>query len=522
MLEQMRRGQRWLTVIFIAVIGAVFVFFMGTGSPLTNPGPSGNAIIQAGHIQVFPSDYYRLREAQQEQWQERFGDSLDSDAVQTMLETETLRRLTQDAILAHAATELGLRVTRDEIQDFARTLSGFRDDGGQFDHEAFASQVEYTYGSQRAFMDAVRQDFLREKIATLVLSVPEVSDAEAREAARRQLQAVRLGFVSLDAASLADNESPQPSHIASSLKVLEGLEKRAASLLADSNARVKSIYEERADQYARPEARKSRYILVRVAPDASDEQRALARKRAEELQQRILGGAAFADVALEHSDDEGSRARGGDIGYIARGETRPEIEAALYAVQPGGETRLVETDAGFYIVRVDEVRPESQVPFEEASLEIARELALEDIGKERAQEIAKSLSEAVSQGKSLEDAARALGVPYQSSASLRRRPDGYLPGIGTSQELMAQAFALGSDNPTSGRVFEPGTKQVLIEWKATEEPRPADLEAAVEKERERLLVAKRNQALQAWLDRHRKTLEERGELLIDTTSVTDS
>ena len=517
----MRKGQRWLTVIFIAVIGGVFVFFMGTGAPLTNPGPSGNAIIQAGHIQVFPSDYYRIREASQEQWQEQFGESLDTDAVQTMLETETLRRLTQDAILAHAATELGLQVTRDEIQSFALNLEGFRDEAGQFDQQAFESQVEYTYGSQRAFMDAIRQDFLREKLATLVLSVPEVSDAEAREAARRRLQAVRLGFVSLDAANLGDTATTGLNHIASSLKVLEGVEERATALLADSNARVKSLYEERADQYARPEARKSRYILVRVSPDASDEDRASARKRAEEIQQSILDGADFADVALERSDDESSRARGGDIGYIARGETRPEIEAALYAVEPGGETRLVETDAGFYIVRVDEIRPESQVPFEEASLEIARELALEELGQERAQALATGLSEAVSQGKSLEDAASDLGVPYQSSASLRRRPDGYLPGIGTSQELMAQAFAMNSENPRSGRVFKPGTKQVLIEWKATEEPRPEDLAAAVEVERERLLAAKRNQALQDWLDLHRQALEERGELLIDTSSVTN-
>ena len=505
MLEQMRRGQRWLTVIFIGVIGGVFVFFVGLGGPLTGQGPAGNAIIQAGQIHVYPGDFYRTRAAQQERLQEQFKDSLDSDAVQTFLDSETLRRLTENAILAHAAGEMGLQVTRAEIQDYVRTIPGFRDENGRFLTEEFESYIEYNYGSQRVFMDNVRQQLLRAKLLALILRQPAVSDAEARHAAKRRLEAVRLGFVALDSEKLPPEQPLE--------------EARVEAVLADNESQVRRLYEERADQYQRPEARKARYIVINSAADSSEEQRAAARARAEQVHQRILDGADFADVALEHSDDEASRARGGDIGYIAKGDSRPEIEKALTSLEPGGETLLVETENGFYIVRVDEIRLANVTPFEEVSLEIARELAEKNAAKERARALAQQLSEAVRQGSSLADAAGRSGVRYETSVALKRRPDGYLPGIGTSAELMGQAFALGKDNPTSDRIFTPGTKHILIEWTATEEPESATLDAAMLEEQGRLLGAKQNSLIQDWIDSYRQTLLDREELQIDTQSV---
>ena len=103
--------------------------------------------------------------------------------------------------------------------------------------------------------------------------------------------------------------------------------------------------------------------------------------------------------------------------------------------------------------------------------------------------------------------------------ALKRRPDGYLPGIGTSAELMGQAFALGKDNPTSDRIFTPGTKHILIEWTATEEPESATLDAAMLEEQGRLLGAKQNSLIQDWIDSYRQTLLDREELQIDTQSV---
>jgi peptidyl-prolyl cis-trans isomerase D len=505
-LETMRNSQRWLTGLFVAVIGAVFVFFIGLGGPLTDGGPAGNAIIKVGDIKVVPADFYRARDAQLEQVRERFPDSLDDDAIQSFLDTETIRQLTDKAILAHAGMDLGLQVTRAEIQNFIREIPQFRGEDGRLDIPAFEDWVEYNYGSQRTFMDVLKQDLMRSRMVALIYSQPQVSEAEARDLARRGLETVKLGFVALDSSALPSGEALSDQQI--------------EVFLTTQSEAVRSAYSERVARYARPEARRARHILVRSGADDSEAERVAARERVEALHQKLREGAAFEDLALEFSEDEASRTRGGDIGEITRGATQPALEEALFTLAPGGETQLVETDAGFSIVRVDEVIPERTLSFEEVSLEIAAELAASSAAKARARDRAERISQAVVDGASLEDAARDVGAQYQTSASLQRRADSQLPGIGASQALMAEAFSLSENQRTSSRIFAVGPKWVLIEWRGSDPIDPRVLESEALAQRAQLLTMKRNTAVNDWIDAHRRTVAERGELQIDTRSVT--
>ena len=503
MLETMRRGQRWLTTIFIAVIGLVFVFFLGLGEPLTGSGSPDGTVVQAGSVRFNSADYYRTRAAQAEQFRERLGDQFDADAAKGFLDSQTLRRLVEDAIHAHAAKDMGLKVTRSEIQNVLRDQPQFRNDEGYFDTAAFADWVEYNYGSQRAFMDLMRSDLLRSKMIRLIYNHPRVSDAEARGSALQRLESVVLGHVTLDTENLAPGSSLDEAEV--------------AAYRADKEAEIQEIYESRSDIYDQPEARKARHILFRVAPDAEAEKVTQVEKRAEQARVRITGGAAFEDVAADLSEDKASAERGGDIGFIARGESLPALEEGIFALQPGGAMSVVRSDSGFHIVRVDEVREAGQVPYEEASLEIARELVEKQAAGQRARATADELAAAVGEGKSLEEAARTAGASYRETPKLTRRTDGYLPGIGASPELMAEAFALTEENPRSGRVIPVDSKLTLIELRSRELPDTNLLEDETLAEKERLLMEKRRLLLQAWLDTHRTRLDEAEQLQIDTS-----
>jgi peptidyl-prolyl cis-trans isomerase SurA len=74
-----------------------------------------------------------------------------------------------------------------------------------------------------------------------------------------------------------------------------------------------------------------------------------ARTRAEQLLAEIEGGADFAEVARENSDDDSAR-QGGSLGRIARGQMVPAFEDAAFGLKPG-ETTIVESPYGFHIVR---------------------------------------------------------------------------------------------------------------------------------------------------------------------------
>lgn len=103
-----------------------------------------------------------------------------------------------------------------------------------------------------------------------------------------------------------------------------------------------------------------------------------ARAKAEETLKRVTaGGEDFATVAKEVSDDPGSKEKGGDLDWIARGDMVPEFDAAAFTLQPGQTyTDMVASRYGYHIIKVDE--RESTRPLKEATLQQRTSQALTD------------------------------------------------------------------------------------------------------------------------------------------------
>lgn len=92
-------------------------------------------------------------------------------------------------------------------------------------------------------------------------------------------------------------------------------------------------------------------------PPVNDEEKATARTRIEDLRKRITeGGEGFAELAKKYSDDSGSGANGGDLGWQKRGTFVPEFEAMVYKLEPEQISPVVETEFGFHIIQLIERR----------------------------------------------------------------------------------------------------------------------------------------------------------------------
>jgi hypothetical protein len=100
----------------------------------------------------------------------------------------------------------------------------------------------------------------------------------------------------------------------------------------------------------------ARHILLRVAPDATQAQRDSVAQLAETLRTRAVGGESFDALARQYSDDPGSAARGGDLGFFSRGRMVEPFEEAAFALQAGEISPVVETPFGLHIILVDERR----------------------------------------------------------------------------------------------------------------------------------------------------------------------
>jgi peptidyl-prolyl cis-trans isomerase D len=506
MLDVMRKGQRWLTLLFVSVIGAVFVFFMGAGGGFgPNQGPSGNAVVQLGEVRLGMPDFQRLRAQQEATFREQMGEQFDARTAAAFLDSQALRLLVESAVLAESASDLGMEVSREEIQRIVRQSPGFRNESGQFDVKAFESYAQWEYGSQRNFLASMRRDLLRQKMVGLLWGQVSVSEGEGRDAALYGLEQVRIAWVGLDKAILGEDAQPDDATV-------------QAYLEANRDA-LTATFEERSDEFQIPEKVHARHILISLYGVEAEERIAATREQAEAVRARIAEGEDFAEVAKEVSQDAGSKDQGGDLGFFARGENEAVLEDAAFALSPGDLSDVVQSDAGFHVIQL--VAREDAVTrgFDDVGLELAREAAEKEAAETRAHALADELSGAVAGGQTLEDAARAKELTLERTGLLRRRPDGFVPGLGGAPDLLDAAFGLGMEAPSAERIFEVGTRLVLIQLLERTSPSEVELEDAIYASRDELVAAKRNKRIQDWVDQKRSELEKSGELLINAELV---
>jgi parvulin-like peptidyl-prolyl isomerase len=133
---------------------------------------------------------------------------------------------------------------------------------------------------------------------------------------------------------------------------------------------MRSFYQENLDQMRRPPQVRVRHVLIATPQGATQEQRQAARAEAEQVLQQVKAGADLGALAAQHSDDPGSRADGGLLPWLARGETVPAFDQAAFTLQKGQTSEVVETEYGFHVLRVEDQRPAATVPFEEARRQI--------------------------------------------------------------------------------------------------------------------------------------------------------
>ena len=157
------------------------------------------------------------------------------------------------------------------------------------------------------------------------------------------------------------------------------LQGEIAAQIAITPEQVTTFYEENADQFRQDAQVQASHILIAVPSGAEESARDYARDDARDLAEAVLAeidtGGDFAALAREHSDDPGSGAMGGDLGFFGEGAMVPEFEQAAFALQPGETSGLVETQFGYHIIRVVDRQAPRTVPLDDVRAQVEEFLA---------------------------------------------------------------------------------------------------------------------------------------------------
>jgi len=501
MLRMLRGGQRWLTALFVVGIGGVFVFFLGLQGPLQ--GGLGGTLIEVGDLEFGIREIERARARRVAVLEQQLGDQFDAEALSDTLDQMAARELVDRALLALEAEEFGLSVGKPEIEQLVLSDPGFRDESGRFDQDSFEDFADYEYGSQSAFIADRRLALLSLKMMRLLNTQPDVSLGEARAAALHKLEEVQIAFVALGG-DLVDPETIDPEVVAAALETRE--------------EEVRALYDARTKEFNAPEAVRARHILLSLPPEVDDAARAATQVRAEATRARVLAGEDFATLATELSDDAGSKSKGGDLGFFERGQMVKAFEEAAFGLGAGEISEIVESTYGLHVIKVEERREALHRPFDEVRETLARDLIAGEAASTEARGVADELAAAIRAGASLEDAARERELSIERTGSLTRRSDGFVPGLGAAQGLLATAFAL-EPGQSSSRVFPVGDRLALVQVLERKAPEPEAVEQGIEEARAALLTEKRNQRASAWVNARRERLVEAGELRVDLSAL---
>lgn len=496
MLKILRKGQRWVTGLFVATIGGVFVFFIGLGAPLQR---SATAIVQVGADEFGFREFSRVRAQRESAFQQQLGNDFDARKMSDTLDEVAINALVEQAILAQEAADLGLTVAKAEIQRFILSASFFRDGDGDFDPKQFDEWAQYEFGSQSNFIKEQRAFMLSSKLIQMLSRLARVSDGEAKRAVLARRQEISIAFTVFDASTPLDGYEPDPSEL--------------QTFLTTRTDELRALFESRSSTYNVPEQVRPRHILFRLPADADSAKTEEVRSRAQAVIDRIAAGEDMAELAKELSDDPGSKIQGGDLGFIGRGQMVAEFEQAAFS-QEIGTLGLTQSSYGFHAIRVEDRRAAEVRTFDQVQDELATELLAIEAAQATNAGAAESLSDAVRGGASLEDATAAADLSLQRSGRLRRRPDGYVPGLGAAQEMMAVAFTL-EPGQSSSRVFQVNEKLALVQVMERFEPNEEAIASEIDQERQRLVASKRQNYLSTWINQRRRELATSGELIVN-------
>jgi peptidyl-prolyl cis-trans isomerase D len=460
MLKIFRDNLKYLSWVLWVVIAVFIAFvFVDFGGGLSGGAGGRQAAATVGDREVSYAEFEREYRRLENQYREAFGEQFTPElADQMKLPLQALERLVDQKLLLAEAEGLGLRATDGEVREAILGIPGLKDSDGHFVGKATYDRFLRMNGlTPRTFEDSVREELVLGKLQAIVASSVAVAAAEVEKAYRDQAERATIRYLQLPASRFgAEVGALQPVELQSYFEahrdefklpeqrvvdyLLIDAAKARAQVTVDA-AELERYYQEHLADYSQPEQVRARHILVKVDDKrgAVEAERQLYAARA-----RIEKGEDFGKVAGEVSEDPASKARGGDLGYFARGRMIKEFEEAAFGAEPNTLVGPVRTSYGFHLIEVLDRRAGGQRPFSEVEAQVRARLTGER-GDAAAQARADALAARIAAEKLTSETQWQPLADGDAVTFLTSPPFGkedVVPGIGRNTAFAGSAFAL--------------------------------------------------------------------------------
>lgn len=353
----------------------------------------------------------------------------------------TLERLVRDRLLQVAASQLRLGASdarlAAELQQNP-TIAALRQADGTLDIERYRQLLATQGMSPESFEAQVRGDLASRQVMSGV-GVTSFSSAALADVTlnafyeQRQVQVAR--FAQSDyVAHINPTEADLETYYKANADKFQSAERADIEYvvlnlaavqkdIAVPEAELKTYYEQNAARLAGLEERRASHILINADKGASAAERDAARAKAQALLAEVQKSPnQFAELARKNSQDTGSAAKGGDLDFFGRGAMVKPFEEAAFALKKGETSGVVETEFGFHIIRVTDIKQPEQKSFESQRAKLEQEVRSQ-LAQRKFAEAAEQFTNIVyEQSDSLKPAAERLKLDVQQASNLGREP----------------------------------------------------------------------------------------------------
>ncbi len=382
---------RLLVYVVLGLIILTFAFF-GVDSYFSGGG-AVNEVAKIGDTSISAQEFAQsLREAQdmvrqqaQQQNQQMTAYLNSPEFRRAVLEDLIQRRL----LLGYASTS-GMSVSVEELRNEIMGVQAFYGQDGKFSVERYEQLLRAQNLTPAAFENQIEQEILLSRIRESVAGsafMPETVVERLVRLRGQEREVSQLLMSPADFRAKVEVSEEDARKYFDENKALFQIPERAkveyivltpevaAASVEVSEEELRRVYNERIAEFQTAEERRASHILIAVGADASDEEKSAAKARADELHQQLQDAPQrFGELARANSQDPGSAEQGGDLGLFQRGFMVKEFEDAAFALNVGDISAPVQTQYGYHIIRVDQVKPVKTTPFDQVRERLLKEV----------------------------------------------------------------------------------------------------------------------------------------------------
>jgi len=405
-------------------------------------------------IPVHVRDYQETLQGVLKRYRDAMGPAFTDKMIEELrIRENVLEELVSRVLILQEGKRLGLHVSDSELRMAIESIPSFQFNG-QFDSRLYERFLSLNRMATEDFERMQRENLLYSKVVSLIrLNGGKVSEEEMLETYLFENEKINLQFVKIspetfrgqvnaNEVEMKDYYQKQQEEFRIPTYVqIQYLAFRPAdyeSKIQTSPDDIKRYYDQRKESFKIPKKVRAREILIKVDPQDSPEKIGEKQKKAEDILGKAKKTKDFASLAKQVSES-GTASKGGDLGWIQRGNIEESLERALFSLKAGDLSDLLKGGQGFYILKAEEVTEEKQKTLEEVKDQILQSLKKEK-AKAEASRKADDAFYSLFRSREVEKFAREKEVSIKTTGFFKEGDE--VPELGKDPSFHSSAFSL--------------------------------------------------------------------------------